>query len=413
MTGTFDALVIGAGPAGSTAALLLAKAGWRVGIVEKTAFPRRKVCGEFISATTWPLLRATGAGDALLRLAGPPVRRVGVFAGDASVTSALPVSTSGAKGETPGRAIDRAQLDALLLRHALDAGVHCFQPWSLTACAQDDAAAVCTIAERSSGSTAALRARVVIAAHGAWESGPLPTQRSGAHARGSDLLGFKAHFRNAGLPSDLMPLIAFPGGYGGLVNTGDGLLSMSCCIRRDVLDAVRRRWPGHRAGEALRGHIETTCEGAARVLSNATLEGAWLAAGPLRTGIRSFGAGRIIAVGNAAAEAHPIVAEGISMAIQSAHLACAALVAQSGATSNVDTLDDVRRAYVSTWRRNFSTRVHAAATFAHLFMRPVTARVAVRGLQLAPTLLTLGAHWSGKDSALTGLAPRFSAEGNR
>ena len=55
---TLDALVVGGGPAGSTAALVLARAGWRVGIVEKCAFPRRKVCGEFISATTWPLLRA-------------------------------------------------------------------------------------------------------------------------------------------------------------------------------------------------------------------------------------------------------------------------------------------------------------------------------------------------------------------
>jgi len=40
-----DALVIGAGPAGSTAARLLAQAGWSVALVEKSVFPRRKVCG--------------------------------------------------------------------------------------------------------------------------------------------------------------------------------------------------------------------------------------------------------------------------------------------------------------------------------------------------------------------------------
>ena len=38
-----------------------------------------------------------------------------------------------------------------------------------------------------------------------------------AHFRGSDLLGFKARFAHARLPPELMPLIAFPGGYGGLV----------------------------------------------------------------------------------------------------------------------------------------------------------------------------------------------------
>ena len=41
----FDAIIIGAGVAGSTAAILLARAGWSVALVEKQHFPRRKVCG--------------------------------------------------------------------------------------------------------------------------------------------------------------------------------------------------------------------------------------------------------------------------------------------------------------------------------------------------------------------------------
>ncbi len=49
----YDALVIGGGPAGAVSALLLARAGWNVAVVEKERFPRGKVCGEFISAATW------------------------------------------------------------------------------------------------------------------------------------------------------------------------------------------------------------------------------------------------------------------------------------------------------------------------------------------------------------------------
>src|SRR5437016_2497832 len=56
----FDAVVIGGGPAGATAALLLAEAGWAVALIEQKQFPRRKVCGEYLSATNWPLLTRLG-----------------------------------------------------------------------------------------------------------------------------------------------------------------------------------------------------------------------------------------------------------------------------------------------------------------------------------------------------------------
>ena len=62
----FDALIVGAGPAGSSAAALLARAGWSVAIVEKQAFPRRKVCGECVAASNLPLLEALGISPAVL-----------------------------------------------------------------------------------------------------------------------------------------------------------------------------------------------------------------------------------------------------------------------------------------------------------------------------------------------------------
>jgi flavin-dependent dehydrogenase len=135
-------------------------------------------------------------------------------------------------------------------------------------------------------------------------------------------------------------------------------------------------------------------------LSAATLDGAWLSAGPLRTGIRGFGRDGIFAVGNAAAEVHPIVAEGISMAIQSATLLCEQLLARPELRSDLhrtgQALEGVRRDYAMAWRRNFSRRLCLAAVFAHLFMRPVSTRIATTLLARFPQLLTEGARWSGK-----------------
>jgi len=57
-----DAIVIGGGPAGTTVALLLARAGWSVALVERKSFPRRKVCGEYLSATNLPLFDHLATG---------------------------------------------------------------------------------------------------------------------------------------------------------------------------------------------------------------------------------------------------------------------------------------------------------------------------------------------------------------
>ena len=121
-----DALIIGGGPAGSTTALLLARAGWRVVLVERKRFPRQKVCGEYLSGTNWPLLAALGLTDAFRQLAGPDVVEVGLFVGQSAYRARLPRPTG--VGNPWGRALGREHLDSLLLTAAASAGVEVLQP---------------------------------------------------------------------------------------------------------------------------------------------------------------------------------------------------------------------------------------------------------------------------------------------
>ncbi|MEO8136499.1 MAG: FAD-dependent oxidoreductase [Betaproteobacteria bacterium] len=415
MNATCDAIIIGGGPAGACAATLLARAGWQVVLVEKARFPRQKVCGEFISATTWPLLRDLGAEPLLANAAGPPVRRVAVFAGRAQLMA--PIALPDDAAVDGGSAIGRDMLDTALLQQARAAGADVRQPARLDAVSRTGDGYACRIEdgaqkEGEQGPRYTLRAPILIAAHGSWESGPLPTQPLRARPRASNLLAFKARFAGGALPRDLMPLIAFPGGYGGMVHTNGGLVSLSCCIRRDALAACREARPRERAGAAVLAHIMRHCAGVAAALREATPESAWLAAGPIRPGMHGFGRDGVFAIGNAAAEAHPIVAEGISMAIQSAALLCEQLlmhprpVTASWAPSM---LAAVHRSYAEAWRSNFARRLHASSLYAHLFMRPPGARAAVAMLENFPSLLTLGSRWSGKAAPLR--AQRFEMAG--
>ena len=304
----------------------------------------------------------------------------------------------------------------MLLARAEDAGAEVIQPWTLARIERIAGGYLCSGSVKDRQGNAKepnvidLQARIVIAAHGSWEPGSIPTQRSRHPPRASDLFAFKAHFHDSKLPVGLMPLLLFPDGYGGMVQTDGGRVSLSCCIRRDALERCRRSSGNSgehsRAAEAVIAHIQASCRGVREALFGATLDGAWLSAGPIRPGIRPFGYEGIFTVGNAAGEAHPIVAEGISMAIQSAWLLCEHLVARKDAALAADapeSLAAIGRAYERSWRRNFVTRIHAAALFAHLGMRPATAKLIVALLKRAPTILTLGARWSGKTQSLRSL----------
>ena len=388
MPDNFDALVIGGGPGGATAALLLACADWRVALVERKSFPRRKVCGEYLSATNLPLLEQLGIADEFLRLAGPDVREVGLFAGDTVLRSRLPCPSH----SRWGRALGRESLDSLLLRCAAEAGVAIFQPWTARSLCREGDEYVCQIsgADRESE----LRAPVIIAAHGYWEPGTLPTQPRASGAFDSDLLAFKAHFLDSKLSEGLMPLLAFPGGYGGMVHSDAGRVSLSCCVRRARLGELRTRHED--AGDAVLRHILASCRGVRQALDGAKLDGPWLAAGPLRPGIRVCANGGIYLVGNAAGEAHPVIAEGISMAMQSAWLLTKRLVVLKPQT--LVERHSVGNQYASDWRRSFAPRLRAAAVFAHWAMRPLAVAATGPFLRSLPAILSIGARLSGKAS---------------
>ncbi|WP_375449974.1 NAD(P)/FAD-dependent oxidoreductase [uncultured Devosia sp.] len=388
---TYDAIIIGGGPGGASAALALARQGRAVALIERAGFPRRKVCGEFISAVNLALLDTLGVGPAFRDLAGPEVTRLALFAAGPGLDAPMPK----ANGNGFGRALGRDVLDGLLLHAARSAGVAVLQPWRAVEIVQADDLSMVRI--ENGAQQQVLSAPVIIAAHGSWEPGRLATNLQKRH-QPHDFLGFKAHFIGATLPAELMPLLVFPGGYGGMVWADGGRLSLSCCMRRDRLARLRADHPGLSAAEVVHRHILSSCPAAKAAIGRAALHGEWLAAGPIRPGIRQQYQDGIFRVGNIAGESHPIIAEGISMALQSGWLLAEQL--RQVPVWDADGRAAAGAAYTRLWHRQFATRIHAAAILARLAIFPHSAAMMRNTVRFFPAALSIGARLSGKTKAL-------------
>ncbi len=391
-----DAIVVGAGVAGSATAVWLARAGWSVALVEKQAFPRRKVCGECIAASNLPLLDALGVAPAAQPGCGAELRRVTLLHGAQAVTADLPAAHHAGQPEHRyGRALGRETLDTLLVQAARAAGAVVLQPWSLQALSGSAGDWRCEVREPSSRAVRRLATPLLIDAHGSWETTPGPWLRRTAPLRrdAGDLFAFKANFSGATLDPGAIGVLALDGGYGGMVMAGDGVATLACCVRRDRLSALRSDAPALSAGEAVQAWLQHGSAGVRDALAGARREGPWLAAGPLDPGVRVGTHDGLFRVGNAAGEAHPILGEGISMALQSAALLCAHLLAEGGAQQPA-----LHARYAADWRRHFMPRLRLAAAFAHAASRPRASALLMRCLQTWPQLLTLGAGRGGKAS---------------
>lgn len=403
----YDAIIIGAGPAGASAAILLARRGWRIALVEKQRFPRRKVCGECIAASNLPLLHALGIGKTFSALAGPPLRHIALMVRDRTIRADFPPFAHHAYPW--GAALGREYLDSLLLEQAIECGATVYQPWSARAIAGGAGRFHCTIAEVQSKQSEVLAAPVLIDAHGSWEA-PTGARREQQPVQSPrDLFAFKANFKRTGLERGWLPVLSFPGGYGGMVVGNHETTTLAFCIRRDMLDFCRKASPKSSAGEAAAAYVAHACAGVRAALSHAEQQGAWLSVGPIRPGIRLRAhGGHAFLIGNAAGEAHPIIGEGISMAIQSAWLLAQKLAPRLKQCASKELQIALQRDYRKAWRNHFVPRIRLAFLFAHAAMRPGLAAGILPLLNRHPGLLTDAVRWSGKIRC----APLATAEEN-
>ena len=205
-----DLIIIGGGPAGTSAAITAARNGARVLILEHGRFPRHKVCGEFVSAESLGLLKS------LL----PDTRLVDHAERISEARIFLDSRQLHARVHPPAASISRFDLDLALWQAAEQAGADV----RLQTPVQRLAGNGPFIIETAGG---AFEARSVINASGRWSSlSPRP-------ALPQKWLGIKAHFHEASPPCSV-DLYFFNSGYCGVQPIGNDLINVSAMVRADA-----------------------------------------------------------------------------------------------------------------------------------------------------------------------------------
>ena len=221
----YDLIIIGAGPAGTAAAISAARRGASVLLLERGRFPRHKVCGEFVSAEALGLL-AEFLDRELAGLIKNAVRipRARVF---------LDGRTLRARVDPPAASIARFELDAALWQSARSAGVDARQQVTVQSIAGRGPFRIAT-------SDGEFESRALVNASGRWSNLNLPPAEN--RARREKWLGVKAHFAEP--PSEpSVDLYFFEGGYCGVqpvtvAGESGGRVNASAMVRADVASTL-------------------------------------------------------------------------------------------------------------------------------------------------------------------------------
>ncbi len=354
-----DVLVVGAGPAGSAAALILAEKGCRVVVLEKDHFPRRKVCGAFLASDgVAALARLSVLKDA--RGARPEIIREGSvhLPGGRSAPLALPA---------PALGLSRFVLDDLLARRAAAAGAQVrFGARVVSAAGPAGAHRVCWIGPDG---THEAQARAVIGAWGRWDALDRSLDRS--FLRGRRFFGWSARLQGDSRPlAGRVRLYLFRGGYCGLSRVEGGAVNLAGvaserAMRRagtgweSLLDAIRRENPP--LDRDLRG-LDLAPEG-------------FLGTGPVFFTAKPPVENGVLMAGDAAGVLDPFSGQG-----QSAALACGILAAETtaAALAGAIPMERLARAYGDAWRERFARRFGWSAVFRRLMLSPSVASAAAR-----------------------------------
>lgn len=349
MTGR--AIIIGGGPAGCSTAIHLARRGWCCVIVESREFPRRKVCGEFISPAASAVLESLLPYERLVALGARRVSEFVVECGEREARWRMP---------SEAWVLSRATLDDALLESSRAEGVDVVQPARAARVVCDARGAR---VELEGGRV--LEGEIVVHADGLGRLDAREGVLGGVMGMRRGVVGRKCHVR---LPSSAarggLRMRACHGAYIGMVEVEEGLTTIALVARSSLV-------------ERFRGDADAMLRACWSGFDPSWREGEWLSCGVARGAYRRSSHERAFRAGNAAAAVEPVGGEGIGLGLWSGMALADALssVVTDGRGAS-ERCEMAQRAYAGAYRRRLRLRGPACALAALLLERPELVRAA-------------------------------------
>ncbi|WP_428390053.1 NAD(P)/FAD-dependent oxidoreductase [Mucisphaera sp.] len=354
-----DALVVGAGPAGTTVATLLLQKGHSVALVERQSFPRFKVCGGCLNQSSLRGLIDAGLIQCPTDLPGKPYSAVQIHSHSQTATLPLPA----------GLAIGRAELDHTLTNAAVSLGVQIAMSTKATllpSSPSDPHRQVCLEADDQQRT---IRARLVIDATGLGSKfSAIPWRHTGPARLGvGTILRSDSWDGPAPAPNHLQ-MINGRAGYLGIAHLSDHQLDIAAS-----LDPQATRQLG------ISGALASIFEEVGLSQGHAIHHINWKGTPRLNCARKTLGAHRLLLLGDAAGYIEPFTGEGMAWGIQGAHL-LSQLAEEAINHWSPRVLD--RYTYA---RRPILQRQRVCRYVTALLRRPRLAATALRVLRLRPS----------------------------
>jgi geranylgeranyl reductase family protein len=367
-----DVLVVGAGPAGSIAALVLARAGARVRLIDRASFPRDKLCGDTLNPGSLAILDRLGI-SAPIRARGAAVTGMVVTGPGAHVAADYP-------GGLCGASISRRDLDVMLLNAAIDSGVRFDCGVTVREPRIDERRRVAGVRIASNGRDCEMRARVVIAADGRGSRLASRLQLS-SYAQRPRRWAFGAYFAGVAGMTPRGEMHIRRGGYIGVAPLPDGITNVSV-VRDDANLPHAGQQSFVRDALAADSALSDRFAGASQVSRVSVL-------GPLAVDARQSGCPGMLLAGDAAGFVDPMTGDGLRFALRGGELAAAAALEELESGEPAFAALHARRAreFSGKWRINCALRsivgspsaLHLAAMMSKHWSKPVEYLIGVAG----------------------------------